>query len=114
MQRAGQPMRAYDLLAALRAEGLQSPAQVYRALDRLVAAGTVHRIASLNAFAACDEACGGQGHAVFTICTRCGRTREVRDDALPQVLRILADREGFRTRSAAVELRGLCEACADA
>jgi len=114
LRRAGKPMRAYDLLRALREQGIHSPPQIYRALDRLIEEGTVHRLESLNAFAACDCHDGrGHGHAAFAICTRCGRTNEVHDAALEQVLRRLAEKQGFRTRSAAVELSGLCEACAN-
>src|SRR6185437_7641314 len=48
------PMGAYDVLATLARDGAKpAPPTVYRALDFLRAQGFVHRIDSLNAFAAC-------------------------------------------------------------
>ncbi|WP_287227820.1 hypothetical protein [Mesorhizobium sp.] len=51
LTRSERPMGAYELLGLLRQEGLRSPLQIYRALDRLVEQGLVHRIESLSAFA---------------------------------------------------------------
>ncbi|WP_292541056.1 Fur family transcriptional regulator [Mesorhizobium sp.] len=106
-------MGAYELLGLLRQEGLRSPLQIYRALDRLVEQGLVHRIESLSAFALCVHSeCGTHGRAAFAICANCGRASEVHDLALERVLRRIARRQGFQTNSATVELSGLCEACA--
>jgi Fur family zinc uptake transcriptional regulator len=106
-------MSAYELLELLREDGLRSPLQVYRALEQLIEDGTAHKIESLSAFALCTRAeCGADGHAIFAICTRCGRAEEFHDRALERVLRRLATREGFRTRATTVELSGLCETCA--
>jgi Fur family zinc uptake transcriptional regulator len=114
LMRAEKPLRAYDLLGMLHGHGLQSPLQIYRALDRLIAEGKVHKIESLSAFALCaHHDCGVKRHAVFTICVNCGQASEVRDAALDRALRGLARRHRFRTQSTAVELSGLCEACAD-
>ena len=48
--RAEHPASAYALLDQLRGDGMRAPQQVYRALDKLIAYGLVHRVASLNAF----------------------------------------------------------------
>ncbi|RWP04274.1 MAG: hypothetical protein EOQ99_18890 [Mesorhizobium sp.] len=81
-------MGAYELLGLLRQEGLRSPLQIYRALDRLVEQGLVHRIESLSAFALCVHSeCGTHGRAAFAICANCGRASEVHDPALERVLR---------------------------
>ena len=53
LQRADQPISAYTILDRLRDHGFRAPLQVYRALDKLVEAGLVHRLESLNAFVAC-------------------------------------------------------------
>lgn len=106
-------MSAYELLELLREDGLRSPLQVYRALEQLIEDGAAHKIESLSAFALCTRAeCGTDDHAIFAICTKCGRAEEFRDHALERVLRRLARREGFRAKAAAVELSGLCETCA--
>ncbi|MCS6758506.1 MAG: transcriptional repressor, partial [Candidatus Devosia euplotis] len=44
---ADTPLSAYQLLDALRADGLRAPLQVYRALDKLVERGLAHRLESL-------------------------------------------------------------------
>lgn len=107
-------MRAYELLELLRQDGLRSPLQIYRALQQLVGDGSVHKIESLSAFALCTHAeCGGHGRAAFAICTSCGRTSEFHDAELDRVLRQLAERGGFFTRTTTVELSGLCESCAN-
>lgn len=113
LTRSERPMGAYELLGLLRQQGLRSPLQIYRALDQLIEEGLVHRIESLSAFALCVHGeCGTHGRAAFAICANCGRASEVHDPALERVLRRIARRQGFRTKSATVELSGLCEACA--
>jgi len=36
LQSSGEPLKAYSILDSLKKEGLKSPLQVYRALDKLV------------------------------------------------------------------------------
>lgn len=113
LRQARTPLGAYDLLGRLRDVGPRSPMQIYRALDRLVSDGSVHRIASLSAYAACATGrCGSDGVAVFAICTSCGRTIETHDPALGSVLARLARDQRFRMDSVTVELSGLCGSCA--
>ena len=56
---AGMPVKAYDILDALRlsAPKALTPASIYRALDYLLQEGLVHKIGTLNAYVACAEAC---------------------------------------------------------
>lgn len=113
LRQADKPLGAYELLRLLREDGLRSPLQVYRALERLIAEGAVHRIESVNAYALCSEDhCRSDGHAVFAICTQCGQATEMHDSALNRLLGRLARRERFRTKATTVELSGLCETCA--
>jgi len=114
LRHAEKPLGAYGLLGLLGGAGLRSPLQVYRALDRLIARGTVHKIVSVGAYAACDgEACNEAGHAVFAVCSQCGRADELRAPALDGLLRRLARKRRFRVEAATLELSGLCETCAD-
>lgn len=110
---ADKPLGAYDLLDALRGEGLRSPLQVYRALDKLMVFGLVHRLESLNAFIACTH--GGEEDVhestAFTICARCGRVSEVNDPGLTRRLTQLAAEAGFLLEKSIIELRGTCAAC---
>jgi Fur family transcriptional regulator, zinc uptake regulator len=112
LSQARKPLSAYDLLNLLRDAGLRSPLQVYRALERLIANGAVHKIESTSTFAVCShENCGTHGHAIFAICTRCGETLELHDPQIDQLLRDLSSRHRFSTHSTVVELSGLCQAC---
>lgn len=72
LARSERPMGAYELLELLRQEGLRSPLQIYRALDRLIEEGLVHRIESLSAFALCVHSECTHGRAAFAICANCG------------------------------------------
>ena len=66
---ASGPLTAYALLDNLRENGFRAPLQVYRALDKLVDYGLVHRLESLNAFVACrHKGCADHKTAAFAIC----------------------------------------------
>ena len=53
---AGKPVKAYDLLDAMKEEnGSSAPPTVYRALDFLLEQGFIHRLASVNAFVGCHH-----------------------------------------------------------
>jgi len=112
---AHQPMRAYDILEKLGAEGFGSqPPVVYRALDFLIEHGFAHKIECLNAFLACD--CPSADHdadhgAKFLICTGCNRVAEFDDQAIAQALKKVAKGSGFSIGRATLEVEGLCPDC---
>ena len=109
------PHTAYQILDKLRGEGLKAPLQIYRALRSLSERHLVHRLESLNAFVACNHHHGDHHHAtVFSICETCGRVSEATDPALDAALLALARSQGFKLENAAVEIRGVCAACASA
>jgi Fur family zinc uptake transcriptional regulator len=112
---AGQPVKAYDLMAAFDAQAPAKPPTVYRALEFLEREGFAHRIESLNAFVACEQpAAEGEVHAAaFLICDCCGVTREIeprQDGSLARE----AERAGYRIKAVTVEAHGLCQSCQDA
>lgn len=124
LQDASRPMSAYDLLDKLRPTGVAAPLTVYRALDKLIASGKVHRIELLNAFVACRN---GEHHHVgpeddeafhaphrttgFAICDRCGTVEEfVEDDLFARLDRAMLKR-GFASHASAIEVHGLCASC---
>jgi Fur family zinc uptake transcriptional regulator len=115
LQNAKAPMSAYTILDELRADGFRAPLQVYRALDKLVEMGLVHRLESLNAFVACDHPEGDpHGAIAFAICEDCGRVDEFADDEIVQRLGNWAKAEKFRLDKTIIELRGTCATCAAA
>jgi Fur family transcriptional regulator, zinc uptake regulator len=110
---AGQPMSAYSILDSLRDAGLRAPLQVYRALDKLVENGSVHRLESLNAFVACaHKHCHENCASAFAICEKCGSVTEFSDDAVMRRLRGWSGRANFTPSKMVVEVRGMCAACA--
>ncbi len=110
--RADGPLSAYEVLDRLREQGFKAPLQVYRALDKLVAFGLVHRLESLNAFVACSHAEGEtEEPAAFAICDSCGGVTEFADARITGDLKAWAETDRFSLTGMTIELRGLCAAC---
>ncbi|WP_299867234.1 Fur family transcriptional regulator [uncultured Hoeflea sp.] len=106
------PLSAYTILDQLRDHGFRAPLQVYRALDKLVEFGLVHRLESLNAFVACRHpGCDGHQTIAFMICESCGQVNEISDGILTKRLKALADEASFALKKTTIELRGLCRSC---
>ena len=106
------PLSAYAILDALRADGLRAPLQIYRALDKLIVLGFVHRLESLNAFVACQHiGCDGADSVAFAICGSCGKVDELQDSQLSAELNSVSAKTGFVLAHSIVELRGTCANC---
>ena len=110
---AGQPVKAYDLMADDGQAGESAkPPTVYRALEFLTRAGLAHRIESLNAYMACRL--GAATHAAgFLICDCCGAAREIQP-MTPVEVRQAAHDAGYVLAGITVEAHGLCANCAAA
>ena len=112
LAREESPASAYTLLAHLQAEGLRAPQQVYRALDKLIEYGLVHRVETMNSFVACAHPHDHQhGLVVFAICDQCGHVDEFSDSAIERRLSGWSKDNGFRMGAATVELHGQCARC---
>ena len=112
---AEKPLTAYDILGlpAIQNAGMKAPLTIYRALDKLMSLGLVHRIESLNAFIHCDH--GPHDHATgFLICTDCGRTLEVHLESCERHLSGRARDQGFDVDAVKVEMTGRCPDCSRA
>ena len=46
---SSEPLKAYSILFNVQKKGIKAPLQVYRALDKLVEIGKIHKIESRNA-----------------------------------------------------------------
>ena len=110
LRAASRPLSAYELIDRLRNHGVSAPTTVYRALNRLIAAGQVHRLESLNAFVSCAGDCQ-HGTAVFAICGTCGTVAEFDDDVVAKRLAAWAHRAKFSLERTTIELRGRCGTC---
>lgn len=106
------PMTAYEILGlgSVRESGLKAPLTIYRALDKLIEAGLVHRIESINAFVACER-CPHPGPAGFAICDKCRKTVELTLTDCETHLTENARRAGFKIDEMHVEMRGRCADC---
>src|ERR1700728_1413794 len=110
--KAGQPVGAYRLLEAMQDKGTRvMPPTVYRALNFLQGKGLVHRIESLNAFIACTQH-EHEHEGQFLICSDCGKTQELADESVSEMLREKASAHGFTRTQQTIELKGLCKECA--
>jgi Fur family zinc uptake transcriptional regulator len=110
--KAGQPVGAYRLLEAMQDKGTRvMPPTVYRALNFLQGKGLVHRIESLNAFVACTQH-EHEHEGQFLICSDCGKTEELADESVSEMLREKASAHGFTLTQQTIELKGLCKDCA--
>ncbi len=106
------PLSAYTILDQLREHGFRAPLQVYRALDKLIDLGLIHRLESLNSFVACRHPdCVHRESIVFAICELCGTVAEMADDTVDTQLHQLAERDGFVVDTCTIELRGQCRKC---
>jgi Fur family zinc uptake transcriptional regulator len=115
LKQAAAPRSAYDILDGLRGDGMRAPLQVYRALDKLMEMGLVHRLESLNAFVACADPHDHAGHAhgvtAFAICEDCGSVTEFHDDAIENRLTAWQHSEHFKPEKTTIEIRGHCRDC---
>ena len=99
-----------DLVAAARSAypGL-GRATIFRALDLFTSLGLVERVdlpGGDHAWVACATA-----HHHHAICTRCGRSTEVDDRGLAEILAEVAGRSGFRVATHRLEVFGTCASC---
>ena len=107
---AGEPVKAYDLIARFGEDGQPAkPPTVYRALEFLERKGLAHRIASISAYVACTS--GSIDHAAaFLICDCCGATTEVSAPVADDLGRA-AEAAGYAISRTTIEAHGRCPAC---
>jgi Fur family zinc uptake transcriptional regulator len=105
------PMTAYEILRALLRYGIKGPPTVYRALDRLMDSGHIHRLESINSYLACANQRHSHGLAAFAICRKCGDVQELAERSLTDHLKTNAKQSGFHVDAATIELKGQCASC---
>jgi Fe2+ or Zn2+ uptake regulation protein len=84
-------------------------ATVFRALELFSSLGLVERVdlpGGDHAYVACEPA-----HHHHAICTGCGRSLDVDDAGLAEVLAAIGKRSGFRVTTHRLEIFGLCAIC---
>ena len=112
VEKANQPLKAYSILYNVQKKGLKAPLQVYRALDKLVEIGKIHKIESRNAFVACKNAnCVVSNATAFSICESCEKVTEINNSKLSKYLSNFEDSSGMKYSKYNLEFFGLCKKC---
>lgn len=112
LSRTDGPLSAYSLLDELREHGVRAPLQVYRALEKLIDYGLVHRLESLNSFVACAHPHDHKhGLVTFAICDNCGQVDEFSDAVIETRLKGWAKEHSFKLAKTTIEMRGACMRC---
>ena len=78
LENSGEPLKAYTILSDTQKKGIKAPTQVYRALDKLIEIGKVHKIESKNSYVACNISnCTAMTSTSFLICEKCEKVTAV-------------------------------------
>ena len=110
LQDSGEPLKAYFILNSLKKEGLNSPLQVYRALDKLVELGKIHKVESLNSFIICNNS-NCASNTAFTICERCGKVKEIKNNNLTEGVNELVRENKLNITRYNLEFYVVCNTC---
>ena len=112
IEKSNQPMKAYSILFNVQKKGIKAPLQVYRALDKLVEIGKIHKIESRNAFIACqNSSCQVSKATAFSICESCEKVTEINNSSLSKYLSNFKDKAGMKYSKYNLEFFGLCKKC---
>ena len=112
LESASEPLKAYTILFDIQKKGIKSPLQVYRALDKLIEIGKVHKIESRNSYVACKhEGCNAKTSTSFLICENCDSVTELTANNLFSYFSKQAEKNNFNYKKHNLEIFGLCENC---
>ena len=112
IEKAKGPLKAYSILYDVQKKGIKAPLQVYRALDKLLELGKIHKIESKNAFVACKNSnCEITKATAFSICEKCEKVTEINNSKLTNYLSNFQDTKGMKYSKYNLEFFGLCKKC---
>ena len=112
IHKSSEPLKAYTILFNVQKKGIKAPPQVYRALDKLVEIGKIHKIESKNAFVACRNSdCEISKATAFSICESCEVVDEISDVKLSKYLSSFNHKKGMKFKRFNLEFFGLCQKC---
>ena len=110
--KAKEPLKAYSILYNVQKKGIKAPQQIYRALDKLIEIGKIHKIESRNAFVACKNInCELSKATAFSICENCEQVEEIKDIKLSKYLSNYNDKTGMKYKKYNLEFYGTCRKC---
>ena len=112
IEKAKGPLKAYSILFNVQKKGINAPQQIYRALDKLIEIGKIHKIESQNAFVACRNSnCEITKATAFSICESCEKVDEISDKSLSKYLSGYSDKKGMKFKKFNLEFFGICKKC---
>ena len=112
INKSSEPLKAYTILSNVQKKGIKAPPQVYRALDKLIEMGKIHKIESKNAFVACqNSSCNITKATAFSICESCEEVTEIDNSKISKYLSSFADKIGMKYKKYNLEFFGLCKKC---
>ena len=112
IQKNKKPVKAYSILSNVQKKGINAPPQVYRALNKLIEIGKIHKVESQNSFVACKTSDCETPHATaFSICDSCDEVSEINDPKLFKYLLDFKDNNGIKFDGYNLEFFGTCKSC---
>ena len=112
IEKANEPLKAYSILFNVQKKGIKAPLQVYRALEKLIKLGKIHKVESRNAFVACKNSnCVVSNATAFSICESCEKVTEINNSKLSKYLSSFEDSSGMKYSKYNLEFFGLCKKC---
>ena len=112
IEKAKGPLKAYSILYNVQKKGIKAPLQVYRALEKLIEIGKIHKIESKNAFIACKNSdCEISKATAFSICESCEMVDEISDTKLSKYLSGFNHKKGMKFKRFNLEFFGICKKC---
>ena len=112
IEKAKEPLKAYSILFNVQKKGIKAPQQIYRALDKLIEIGKIHKVESRNAFVACKNSnCEISNATAFSICKKCEKVTEINNSNLSKYLTNFTDDTGMKYKKYNLEFFGLCRRC---
>ena len=112
IEKSKEPLKAYSILFNVQKKGIKAPLQVYRALEKLIKLGKIHKVESKNAFVACKNInCEISKATAFSICEICEKVTEIANNKLSIFLDNFEDKTGMKYRKYNLEFFGLCKKC---
>ena len=112
LENSGEPLKAYTILSDTQKKGIKAPTQVYRALDKLIEIGKVHKIEGKNSYVACNISnCTAMTSTSFLICEKCEKVTELEKENLKSFFGGISERLNFEYSDHNLEIFGFCNTC---
>ena len=114
LKKSNKPLKAYSILFEIQKMGIKSPTQVYRALDKLIEIGKVHKIESKNSYVACkNKNCLNKSSTSFLICNSCEKITEIEEETMSEQFSNLCKKFNSNYSQHNLEIFGTCSSCSN-